>query len=332
MDIIAGEVPQCTLRTKTRLNHCERLRSLHRATGATGNINDGAWACNTGACLIACGKGSRKTDVTEQTACLALQSLQKMCEWRLHDAPGSSADAEALAVYKTTLAHMYERQKTVRKRRAEDPEQQRWTRETACTELAAIHTKLGAEYVRVLQMDAGPERAADITRLLHVGIIFGIDATDQMPSLRGGNWPLVRFAEAAVHPFLDRMGHWLAMTDDGCVLHAPESTKPRPGEDPRPIVLHLDALSPKIGTLLSMLQTFATQERDGWVFPPQKKGAFLYRRDAAGNILLGAKYTANDGRHLSYCAEHGNPAERAEKAARRGSTSASAAAYGGGRC
>jgi hypothetical protein len=259
--------------------------------------------------------------------------VQKLIEWTLPErGEGAGAFTDALGVYKTTLAHIYAHQKRTRKRRAEDPVQQRWTQATARDELAAIHTKLCAEYTRIVELDEGPDRAAAITQVLHCAVIFGIDPTDKMPSLRGGNWPLVRYGEAAVHPFLGRTGHSLDMTDEGAVLHAPDSTKPPPGPDPRPITFNVDEVSPKIGTLLAMLKPYAMRNRDAWVFPPQKRCAYLYHRGAATLRLLGVSYTSNDGRHLSYCADHGNPCERELTAARRGSTAAAAAAYGGGRC
>ena len=46
---------------------------------------------------------------------------------------------------------MYSRRKEKCKRRAEDPDQQRWTQFTARDELRSIHKKLGAEYIRILQ-------------------------------------------------------------------------------------------------------------------------------------------------------------------------------------
>jgi hypothetical protein len=99
MDINTGEVPQCKLRLRTRLSHCERLRGLYRATGSQGDINDAVWATNTGMCLIACGTGSRKAEVSQAIAALALQSLQKLIEWTLPER-GESAGAftDALGV------------------------------------------------------------------------------------------------------------------------------------------------------------------------------------------------------------------------------------------
>jgi hypothetical protein len=336
MDITTNHVPQCSLRDMTKLNHCVRLRALHLRMGSPGDINDGVWCCaDTAACLKACGTGTRAKEVSEETACLHVQSLWTMCGWVLAEHGESQPHTDAIAVYKAVAADMYSRRKEKCKRRAEDPDQQRWTQFTARDELRSIHKKLGAEYIRILQMDGASDedRAAAITRLLRCAVLFGVDPSDHaFPCLRGGNWPLVRYGEPGMHPSLARKGHWLDMTDEGAVLHAPFSTKPRPDMEARPIAFNVDELSPKIGTLLVMLQPHAELTRDGWVFPPQTRSLCLYHRSKATKALLGQAYTANDGRHLSYCAEHGNPCERAVKAARRGSTAAAAACYGGGRC
>ena len=323
VDVLAGHLPRLRIkpdipndkplatRTLRRMiqNMCliYKLLSGKEANADRDNFHDNGnygWLLDTAAVTNAAYRPDRKYKHQ-----LSGYSIARRLEAaaQLADMVHSDEHLAAATVYRETVKQITEASK--KRKREQEP---RWTKVRAQAELDRIHKILVDE-----------KDSADTLQWITCAGLFGTGATDKHQPLRGGNWRRVRYGdEPHTHPTLDDTPTAYLQGDPLWLICFGTGTKTDSN-----LSQNLSETCPLLAEVLLRHKQHAIDNQDGWVLPPRDY-PYDKKRNQATEQLLGKRYTANDARHLVYCAAHGNTLERAEEARLRGSTAAAAAAYG----